>query len=103
VPPGAAGRGASGDGGTRGASEGGSVDGGQEISASSKGLEFINLQGGADFPVSPGLRIGPFLSASVGQFSSTSVSGGGLEFSGDITDKGIHEWVTIGIRGAFNL
>jgi Autotransporter beta-domain len=84
--------------------------GGQQVDVSStgKGFELINLQGGLDFRPAPGLGLGPFLSFSVGQYSSTSASCSGnacgdfaLEGDGDIDDKGFHQWLMLGIRGTF--
>ena len=66
---------------------------------STKGLEFLNLQGGADYKVTPNIRVGPFLSFSLGQYSTTT-SG---NQSGDIKDTAMHEWFTIGVRGAYDL
>lgn len=78
--------------------------GGQEMKTTYSGLEFLNLQGGADFKLSPAFGLGPFVSFSMGQYSSASVTLPGLgEVSGSITDKAMHEWLTLGVRGAFNL
>jgi outer membrane protein W len=70
----------------------------QEVSITAKGLEFANIQGGADFKVANSFTVGPFVSFSLGQFSSTSG-----DVSGDIKDKGIHEWLTLGVKGTFGL
>jgi hypothetical protein len=60
-----------------------------------KGFD-ATLQGGFDFIVSPGLRVGPFASATVGQFnklkSATEV---------DITNKEMHGFLTVGVRGLY--
>jgi hypothetical protein len=39
----------------------------------------------------------------LGQYSSYSMTLGGQEGSGDLTDTGLHEWLTIGVRGQYNL
>jgi len=77
-----------------------------DVSSTGKGFEFINLQGGLDFNLSPGFGLGPFLSFSVGQYSSTSSSCSGdctgvTETSGDVADKAIHQWLLLGVRGTF--
>jgi len=72
---------------------------GVSISGSTKGFEFLNLQGGADFNVADALAVGPFVSFSLGQYSSFS-SG---DLSGDIDKKAMHEWLTIGVKGSFGL
>jgi len=83
---------------------------GQSMSSTGNGLEFLNLQGGADFNVTDGLDVGPFLSFSLGQFNSYSYDcSSALKASGlcgpggDIKDKALHEWLTIGVRGVYGL
>lgn len=61
------------------------------------GTEFLILQGGHDWPVSPNAALGVFASYSLGQYSD--VSGGGV--SGTLSDKKMHEWFTFGVRGMF--
>jgi hypothetical protein len=78
-----------------------------DMSSTGKGFEFINLQGGLDFKVAPGLALGPFLSFSIAQYSSFSVScsgnacGGITTQSRDIDDKAVHQWLMLGVRGTF--
>ena len=74
----------------------GSVDG---ADGSMSGLEFANLQAGLDYAVMPDLGVGPFLSMSFGQYSSQSADGD----SSDISQTALHEWLTLGLRGAFRL
>jgi hypothetical protein len=62
------------------------------------GFEFLILQGGLDWKLAPQFTLGGFASFSLGQYSDISSSNGG---SGTISDKKMHEWLTIGIRGAF--
>jgi len=59
------------------------------------GFEFLNLQGGADYKVSPQLAVGPYVQFSIGQYSSVE--------GNDITDKAMHEWLSFGVRGKFDL
>lgn len=82
--------------------EGGGVD----VSATIHGFEFASLQAGLDIALSDNFRVGPFVSFSLAQYSSTSVdcSGsicGNLGASGDIPNKTLHEWLILGVRGAF--
>lgn len=58
------------------------------------GFEFANLQVGADFKATDSLGIGPFVGFSLGQYSSTTGDNGT-----DIEDKGLHQWLTIGVKG----
>lgn len=77
--------------------------GGQSADSSLKGFEFLNLQGGADFKLASAFSVGPFLSFSLGKFSTASTTVGGVETSGDITKTAMHEWLTIGAKGTFGL
>ncbi|HVU06051.1 MAG TPA: outer membrane beta-barrel protein [Polyangiaceae bacterium] len=78
--------------------------GGAEAKSSFNGIEFLDLQGGADFKVADCLGIGPFLSFSLGQYNSGSVTVPGLgTVDGDITNKAMHEWLMFGVRGVFEL
>jgi len=72
---------------------------GVESSGSFKGFEFLNLQGGADFKVADAFTVGPFLSFSLGQYSKVS-SG---DFSADIEQTALHQWLTFGAKGTFGL
>jgi outer membrane protein W len=63
------------------------------------GFEFVNLHAGMDYKVSPALGVGPFISFSLGQYSSASAG----DISVDIPEKALHQWLTLGIRGAFTL
>ncbi|HKU40487.1 MAG TPA: outer membrane beta-barrel protein [Polyangiales bacterium] len=82
--------------------------GGVEVSWTLSGFEFASLQAGLDIAVSEQFRLGPFLQFSFAQYSSMSVdcSGGGLctnalGASGDIQETELHDWLIIGVRGAF--
>lgn len=68
------------------------------------GFQFLNLQGGADYKVTPQLGVGPFLMFSLGQFSSCSESSMGMSAgSCTITQQAMHEWLTIGVRGTYDI
>jgi len=75
-----------------------------DTSLSVHGFEFFNLQGGVDFLPSENANfgLGPFISLSMAQYSDGSAEVGGQDAGGgDINDKSLHEWVTLGIRGTF--
>jgi outer membrane protein W len=76
---------------------------GDEASSSVRGFEFVNLQGGADFKLAPNFGLGPFLSFSLGQYAkySTETINGNNNYS--IDETAMHEWLTVGVRGAFTL
>jgi hypothetical protein len=62
------------------------------------GWEFANVQLGIDFALGSAVKIGPWVSFSVGQYSSIGGSSGGAGVSGDITNKTLHEWLMGGVR-----
>jgi opacity protein-like surface antigen len=77
---------------------------GQNISAGAKGFEFVTVHAGGDYRVTPQLALGPFLSFSLAQYSSISGEAPGLgSTTMDITQKKMHEWLQIGVRGKFGL
>ncbi len=61
------------------------------------------VQGGADWKVAPSLVVGPFASLAFGQYGSLKSESPKGTDTADITDKGTHEWLTIGIRGSYGL
>ena len=73
--------------------------GGNSASQTVKGLTFADIQAGLDFKATPNFMVGPVVSFALGQYSSVSSDAG----SADITDKGMHEWLTIGVRGAYGI
>ena len=79
--------------------------GGSTADVSFKGFEFLNLQGGADFKVANALSVGPFLSFSLGQYSSEKISGFGapIDRDGSVDKTALHEWLTLGVKGTFGL
>ncbi len=78
-----------------------------ETSRTLKGFEFLDLQVGGDFRVSEHFVLGPFVSFSIGEYTSwsmtTTAAGVTTTESGDLKNTGPHEWLTIGLRGQFNL
>jgi hypothetical protein len=77
---------------------------GVDVTTTYKGFEFANLQGGLDFNVASGLNVGPFLSFSMGQYSSQSMDPESPLFpNGSVENKAMHEWLTLGIRGTYGL
>ncbi|GAC1558044.1 MAG: hypothetical protein NVS3B10_17570 [Polyangiales bacterium] len=74
-----------------------------------QGLTFFDLQVGVDLPVSERWSIGPVVSLAVGRYSSISTpargaygaygSGGGV--ARDIPNSPFHEWLLVGVRGAY--
>lgn len=71
----------------------------RSVDGALKGIEFLHFQVGGDYIATPNVRIGPFLGAAVGQYSTVSVG----SQSADIDETAIHAWFTFGIRGAYDL
>lgn len=67
--------------------------------SSAKGIEYGNLQLGADWNVNPHSSFGPFAAMTFGKFSSQS-SGG---VSSSYTDTGMHSWMQFGLRFLYKL
>jgi outer membrane protein W len=72
------------------------------VSTTFKGWEFLNLQAGGDYQVSPQFSVGPYVMLSIAQYSTAEFESGGITVSGDIDNKTIHEWIGFGIRGKFD-
>ena len=72
-----------------------------------RGIELANVQGGLDYAVCNGVRVGPFASLSLGKFDKASATWTveGIEHAGsaDIPNTAYHGWLTLGVRGSFDL
>jgi len=78
--------------------------GGQSTGTSFSGFQFVNLQIGGDYKVMPNLGVGPFVMFSLGEYSGCSYSGGAASgTSCSIQNTAMHEWLTFGIRGAYDI
>lgn len=75
----------------------------QELTYAFKGIEFANLQGGADFELSPGLAVGPFATLSIAQYSVSVFASDQPTFTTEIDDASTHYWFVAGARAAFSL
>jgi hypothetical protein len=64
-------------------------------STDASGFEFLNLQLGGDFRVSPSFGLGPYLAFSMAQYSSVA--------GGSIANTATHEWLQFGVKGTFDL
>ncbi len=69
------------------------------ISATFSGMEWFNLQGGADWKLGSVFALGPYVMYSMGQYSSGDVAG----VSGSVVEKKAHSWLGFGVRGKFDL
>jgi hypothetical protein len=68
-----------------------------------KGFQFLNLMAGADYKLEPNLGIGPFVSFSLAQYANEEVCKGGQCVSESISNGALHEWLTFGVRGTYDI
>ena len=77
-----------------------------ERSWKAKGFQFLILEAGGDFKATPDLAVGPFVNFALGQYSGWSnhqtIDGMPEDQSGDLPGA-THEWLTLGVRGQYNL
>ena len=86
----------------------GATEGSASSGISVRGFELLNLQGGVDFRASEGVRLGPFAAFSLGEYESVSATGvtrdgASYSASASIEHQAVHEWLTLGVRGRFDL
>jgi hypothetical protein len=68
------------------------------------GFQFFNLQVGGDYKVMPNLAVGPFVTLSFAQFSSCGATADGMSSPNcSVQQQALHEWLTIGVRGAYDI
>lgn len=60
-----------------------------------RGFEWLNVQAGADWPVSNALRLGPYASYGLGQFLWRNGS--------SVDSQDLHHWIQLGVRATFDL
>jgi hypothetical protein len=75
-----------------------------KFETSYNGWEYLNLQVGGDWKVSPNFGIGPYVMYSMGQYGDATVKFAGQTLaSGSIDNKAMHEWLSFGVIGKFDL
>jgi outer membrane protein len=72
-------------------------------STAANGFQFFNLQFGADYKALPNLGLGPFVMFGLGQYSNCSFSGSGAPSSCTVQETALHEWLTFGVRGEYDI
>ena len=76
---------------------------GGSASASWSGLDFITLMLGGDFKALGNLGIGPWVGLTLGQYGNTSLTTPTQNSSQSIAQTSMHEWVTLGVRGVYDI
>ena len=68
------------------------------------GWDYGILQVGGDYRgLMDSLSVGPVLMFGFGQYNNQSASQGGQSASQSIPNQAMHEWLTIGVRGAYDI
>ncbi len=67
------------------------------------GFEFVNLQIGGDWLLSPAFRLGPYIQFSLAQYSTVKELGVSGTLESLPVDKSTHEWLQFGLKGTFDL
>jgi hypothetical protein len=67
------------------------------------GFQYLDIQGGLDLRVVKQLPFGPFFDLSFGQYSKESHTDANGNSSDVPMQSTLHEWLTLGIRGRFDL
>jgi hypothetical protein len=65
------------------------------------GWEFAIFQVGWDVEVSPGWKVGPWFSGSIGEFNRASLSTDGRDVANGIANRALHGWLQFGVKGSF--
>ena len=78
----------------------GRKESGYDYSVATRGFELLALQVGAEHFTSPRFAVGPFVGLSFGRYSSVSEPTYGSQ---EIESTSLHEWLEVGVRGAFRL
>lgn len=69
------------------------------------GFEFMNLQAGGEWRMSPNFAMGPFIAMSFGKYSDLTANVGGITGSGSIPseNQSFHTWFQFGVRAQWDL
>jgi hypothetical protein len=67
------------------------------------GWDYLIFQAGGDFHVASSFGIGPMLMFSLGQYNNLSTGGAAGNTSASIQNTAMHEWLTFGVRGVFDI
>jgi len=87
--------------------------GGLSTEVTYRGFEFAHFMAGLDYRLWPSFRIGPFVTFTLGQFSTfespsvttdpiTGASQIGPSQSVDIQQKALHEWLQLGLKATYD-
>ena len=66
------------------------------------GFEYLNLQLGGDWLLSPFFRLGPYVQLSLAQYDTVRAIGTSGFLETIPVDKAMHEWLQFGLKGTFD-
>ncbi len=68
-----------------------------------QGWGMVKMQIGLDIPLTRGFAVGPFGAISVSRYTHASCEGQACVAHGGVQNPAMHEWIFLGLRGAFVL
>jgi hypothetical protein len=73
------------------------------VDVDARGFEFLNLQGGIDFPLGDAVGLGPFVAFTVARYDTATIDCSGdcgdiEDDSEEIDDKALHHWLMLGVH-----
>jgi hypothetical protein len=78
------------------------TDGADTLKLTYRGLEYLDLQAGADYPVTSKLKVGPFASFALGRYTNLKVESPLGNSTGSVPSPTTHSWLTFGVRGSWD-
>jgi hypothetical protein len=74
-----------------------------KFTVDASGFEIARVEAGLDARTSGALRAGPFVAASLGEYTSESVTAFNITRAATSVSLTLHAWLFVGVRGAFAL
>jgi hypothetical protein len=74
-----------------------------DLATGHSGPEFLHLQAGTDFRLTPNFALGPFLTLTAMQYTSCRLELNGQRQSCELDDRAWHGWALLGARGTLDL
>jgi len=66
-----------------------------------RGFEYLDLQGGLEYPLREGVSVGPFASFALARYTNLDVKSPLGNSTGSIPSQATHSWLTLGVRGSW--
>jgi hypothetical protein len=75
----------------------------QPLNVKLRGVEWLNVQGGADWRLGRRFALGPFLMATLARYSPANAVPGNAGAAASGSGAAIHSWLQLGVRGRVDL